>query len=123
MKIEIVTKNVENDAMVREFTQRKVHFALDRLGDRVKKVVVNLADERGGSRAFDRHCQIDAYLEPNGQFHVSANGDSPFDSVLQATRKIENAIKHDIDRNRRSSRIRHDKSKRKFLSSLNDEES
>ncbi len=121
MKIEIVTKNVDNDSMVREFIQRKVHFALDRFDARIEKVVVNLKDETKNSHAFDGLCQIDAYMSPSGQLHVSAHGDSAFDSVLQATRKIENAIKHDIDRNRNSSRIRHQQSKRKFIEELDQE--
>ena len=122
MKIEIVTKNIDDDSMVREFIHRKVHFALDRFDSRINRVVVHLVDETARSSAFDGHCQIDAFINAGGQLHVSANGESEFDSVLQATRKIEHAVKHEFDKQRSSSRIRHQKTKRKFISSLGEDE-
>lgn len=122
MKIEIVTKNVKNEDMVREFIQRKVQFALDRIGDRVKSIVVRLEDETKDSEAFDGLCQIDVSLIPTGDIHVSAHGDSAFDSVLQATRKMQHAIKHNLDRHRRSSRVRHQQTKQDFYSSLAEDE-
>ena len=118
MKVEIVTDNLDSDQMVREFIHRKVHFALDRVEARIDKVVVRLKDESRLSAAFDGQCQIDVTLRPKGHLHVSSKGSSPFDSVLQATRKMENAIKHDMDRQRHSSQIRHQDSKRKFIKSL-----
>ncbi len=45
MKIEIKTKNVKNDPMEREFIQRKLQFALDRIDARVNSVTVRLEDE------------------------------------------------------------------------------
>lgn len=107
MRIEIVTRNVENEATVREYVQRKVHFALDRISARVKQVTVRLEDETRNSPAFDGLCRIDVVMHPRGHVHVSSDGDSVFDCVLRGVRKMEHAIKHDIDRNRRSSRIRH----------------
>ena len=118
MRTEIVTKNVDNEAVVREFIQRKLGFALDRINARIDSVVVRLADESRNSDTFDGLCQIDAMLNPVGKIHVSAKGVSAYDSVLQAIKKIENAIKHDIDRHRRSSRVRHEKTKRNFISTL-----
>ena len=118
MKIEIVTRNINNEPMVREYIQRKVHFAVDRINTRISHITVRLEDETRNSPAFDGLCQIDVVLEPRGHIHVSAHGESAFDCILQATRKMETAIKHDIDRNRRSAKIRHQKSKRSFISSL-----
>lgn len=122
MKIEIVIKNVKNDAAVREFIERKIRFALDRIDARIKGITVRLEDESSNSGAFDGHCQIDASLLPTGRIHVSAKGGTAFDSALQATRKIEHAIKHDIDRHRRSARVRHEKSKQEFYSALEQED-
>lgn len=121
MKIEIVTKNINNSDMVREFIQRKVQFALERIESSVKHVTVRLEDEASKSDVFAGHCQIDVTLNPSRHVHVSANGDSAFDSISQATRKIEHAIKHDIDRHRRSARIRHQQTKQEFYSTLSDE--
>lgn len=119
MKIEIKTKNIKNDEMVREFANRKVHFALDRIDARVESVVVRLEDEKAKTDAvFDGCCKIEVELHPRGHIHVSSNGASTFDSVLQAIRKMEHAVKHDIDRHRRSARVRHQQAKRTILEPL-----
>ena len=120
MKIEIVTKNVSNELMVREYIEKKVHFALDRIDARVDKVTVRLEDETKDSKRFDGACRIEVEISPRGHIHVASTGESTYDCVLQAVRKMEHAVKHDIDRHRRSSKIRHQKAKRTFLDSLPD---
>ena len=120
MKIDIKTKNVKNDLMVREYVEKKIHFSLDRIGARIDKVTVRLEDETKDSSCFDGVCRIEVEMDPRGYIHVSANGESTYDCVLQAIRKMENAVKHDIDRNRQSARIRHQKAKRTFIESLPD---
>ncbi len=112
MKIEFKAKNVDNESAVKEFVERKVHFALDRIEARIDNVVVRLEDETKDSALFDGSCRIEVDLHPRGHVHVSSNGDSVFDCVLDAIRKMEHAVKHDIDRNRTSSKIRHESGKR-----------
>lgn len=107
MKIEVVTKHVENETVLREFIYRKVRFALERLDARVGRVVVRLEDETPGRAVFDGLCQIDLAVIPHGDLHVSARSDSAEDCVLQATRKMEHALKHDVERHRQSARARH----------------
>lgn len=114
MKIEIKTKHIKNPEMVREFIERKIHFALDRIDARIAGVTVRLEDETKDSKKFDGVCRIEVEVIPRGHIHVSSTGESAFDCVLQAIRKMEYAVKHDIDRHRRSSRIRHQQAKRKM---------
>ncbi len=118
MKIEIKTKNVKNEPMVRGYIEKKVHFALDRTDARIDKVKVRLEDETKDSKRFDGSCRIEVEMRPRGHVHVSSSGDSAYDCVLQAVRKMEHAVKHDIDRHLRSAKIRHQKSKRTFIRSL-----
>jgi ribosomal subunit interface protein len=112
MKIEIKTKHIKNDELVRQFIERKIHFALDRLDERVDSVTVRLEDETKDSKRFDGLCRIEVELHPKGHIHVSSHGDSAYDCVLQAIRKMEHATKHSIDRHRRSARVRHQQAKR-----------
>ncbi|MEM7452871.1 MAG: HPF/RaiA family ribosome-associated protein [Planctomycetota bacterium] len=107
MKIDIRTRNIENENMAREYIERKVHFALDRIDARIQKVTVRLDDETKDSSRFDGLCRIEIDVHPRGQLFVSSRGDSIYDCVLQAVRKMEHAVKHDLDRHRSSSRIRH----------------
>ena len=118
MKIEIVTKNIKNENMVREFIHRKVTFALDRMSTQIVSVTVRLEDEAWDSAAFEGLCRIDLELQPSGHLHVSSTGESSSDCVLQATRKMENAVEHERDRRIRSARTRHQKTKRSILESL-----
>jgi len=121
VKIEIITKNVKGESSVRQFVERKVHFALDRIDARVDQVVVRLEDETKDSKLFDGTCKIEVDIRPRGHIHVSAHGESTYDCVLQAVRKMEHAVKHDIDRHRRSSKIRHQQVKRSVLESLDEQ--
>ena len=121
MKIEILTSNVKNEGMVREFIHRKVGLTLERMGAQVENVKVRLEDESVDSQAFDGLCRIEVKLQPRGQIHVSASGQSPSDCVLQATRKMEHAVKHEIDRGRQSSRTRHQIDSRALPETLKDD--
>lgn len=121
VKVEIITKNVKNEDMIRKYIERKVHFALDRIEGRIDRLVVRLEDETKNSKLFDGNCRIEVDIHPRGHIHVSATGESTYGCVLQAIRKMETAVKHDIDRHRQSSRIRHQKAKRSVLESLNSE--
>ena len=118
MKIEIKTKHVSNEQMVREYIVQKVEFALNRIGARVDKVTVRLEDETKDSKKFDGSCRIEVEVHPRGHIHVSSTGESTYDCVLQAVRKMEHAVKHEIDRTRTSARIRHQHTKRQFIESL-----
>ena len=118
MNIEIVTKNVKEDSRVRNFIKEKVEIALEKINAGDSRVTVRIEDESPTSDKFDGLCQIDVALVPVGRIHVSANGSSAFETVLTAIKKMEHAIKHDIDRHRRTSRIRHQQSNRQSDSSL-----
>ncbi len=118
MKIEILTSNIKNENMVREFIDRKVSFALNRIGARIGSVTVRLEDETRDSAAFDGLCRIDVKLQPRGYVHVSSRGESASDCILQAVRKMENAVKHELDRHLISAATRHQKTKRAILETL-----
>ena len=92
MKIEIVTKNIPNETMVREFVQQKVQFGLDRFDNRVERVTVRLEDETENLESFDGYCYVKALLSSMDDISVSSDGESAEDSVLQAIQKMQNAI-------------------------------
>ena len=121
MKTEIVTKSVINDGLVREFIDNKVKMALERIEAHIRSVTVRLEDEKGKTKSiFDGICSIEVELEPRGRVHVSAHSQSAFDCAMQAIRKMEHAVKHDIDRHRKSAKIRHQQTKREINQTLAD---
>lgn len=92
MKIEIVTKNIPNEAMVRAFVQQKVEFALERVGHRVQRVTVRLEDDTDNLESFDGFCYVNASLNSIDDVCVSSDGESAVDSVLQAVQKMQNVL-------------------------------
>ncbi len=118
MQVRILLKNIDDEKATKQLIDRKLLFALERISSRVREVIVHLEDESPSSGAFDGLCRIDVDVQPVGNVHVAARAETVFDTVLAATRKLEKALKHEFDRERRSSRIRHEKSKRQFVESL-----
>lgn len=98
MKIEIITSDIDNPRLLREFTQRKVQFAMDRINAQARRVVIQLKSSNSSTESG--LCRIDVELGCDEQIHVSAHGNSAFDSVLQALRNLETALKPDQDRGR-----------------------
>ena len=110
MIIDIKTKNLNDKSKVTRFIESKTHSALDRIEERIAKVTIRLEDETKDSNRFDGVCRIEVDVHPRGHIHVSSSGESFYDCILQATRKMEYAVKHEIDRSRKSAKIRHQQS-------------
>ena len=115
MKIEIYAKNVKNKKQVQGFIGHKVHTALDRLDSRIKQVSCRINDKSKNQSEFIGDCRIDVDLFPRRSVHVAAKGDSVFECIVNAIRKMEQAVKHELDRGRSSSNIRHQQNKRNFV--------
>lgn len=118
MKIEVLTPGIQPDAVIRPFVYRKIRFVLERFEKRIDRAVIKLMDESQGSRKFDGSCQVDVWLLPTGRLHVKASGSNPEETVVNAVTKLEQAIAHNLEKNRSAARVRHEKSKREFIASL-----
>ncbi|MEM7454381.1 MAG: HPF/RaiA family ribosome-associated protein [Planctomycetota bacterium] len=118
MRIDIVTRNIRREKPIRGFIQQKVEFALEKVNSNIEQVDVRLEDRTKKSNAFDGRCTIDVALKPGGTVHVSARAESAFECVVLAVRKMDQAIRNDLDRARNTSRGRQKKAQRAFLSEL-----
>lgn len=114
MKLEMVTKDVVRETMVREFIHRKIQFAFERFDDQVREVVVRLRDETKNAPVFRGLCSIEVGLEPDVRVQVSARGESSYDCVLNALRKMEQALMQNVDCRWRRSRDRRKDAKQEF---------
>ena len=108
MRIDVTTKNIDDTKAVHEFVNRKVSNSVKRFTSEVGSVTVRVEDETRASGRFDGICTIDAALIPRGQLHVSAHGDGWHECIQLAVRKLENALRHDRNRKRNASNIRHE---------------
>ena len=118
VRIDIVTRNIRREKPIRGFIQQKLGFALEKVNSNIEQVNVRLEDQTRKSNAFDGRCTIDATLSPGGTIHVSAKAESAFECVVIAVRKLEQAIRNDLDRARKTSRGRQKKAQQAFLSEL-----
>lgn len=107
MRIEIKTKNVKQKNRVQNFVAHKIQSATNRLSSRIKTIRVRLEDNSKSQSEFVGQCRIEVQLNPKGRVHVAARGDSIYECIVNAVRKMEHTVKSDIDRHRSSARIRH----------------
>lgn len=110
MKLELRSKGVRLTKKLENHIRRRVRFALDRFGDRVRVVRVWLTDVNGPKGGADIQCQIRAHLEPKGALVIEDLRDDPFSAVAQASKRIGRRITRHFERlgaRRRSRRRMH----------------
>jgi hypothetical protein len=66
MWIDNRTRGITLDADTRAHIDRRLGFALQRIGDRVNRVNVYLADENGPRGGVDKLCRVVTYLRTGG---------------------------------------------------------
>ena len=113
MRIDVKTKNVHDTNTIHDFVNQKLSNSIKRFASEVASIAVRVEDETRTSGRFDGICSMDATLTPGGTLHVSAHGDSWHDCILQAVRKLENALRHDRNRKRNANNIRHEMARSK----------
>ena len=63
MRIDIQGRGFSLTAALLDHTERRLRFALTRLSDRIKRVVVRFGDTNGPRGGEDKFCRIQVYLE------------------------------------------------------------
>lgn len=58
MTLRITSRNVVLDERIREFTRRRIHFALGRFTQTIRCVTVRLQDENGTRGGVDKLCVV-----------------------------------------------------------------
>lgn len=70
MVIEILNRNLKLDAETEEWIERRLHFALSRFSNRIRKVTVSLTDLNGPKGGIDKDCTLRVLLKPMGEVVV-----------------------------------------------------
>ena len=97
MEIRIRVHNVELTEALRAHVERRIGFALGRLGARVDNVVVRFSDTNGHRRDIDKRCQIDVGLP---SVNVEATDADLFAAVDRAAHCAARAVTHALERER-----------------------
>lgn len=84
MRICIQTSRLELHADQRERIERRVGFALSRLGSVIRQVDVNLCDVNGPRGGIDKRCRVLVHFE-RGPAVVIEDFDSELDDLIDRT--------------------------------------
>ena len=88
MQIDICGRQVKISERLRDYIQRRVRFALERLAHPIRKVRVQLRDLNGPRGVVDKSCQVTVAVAPAATLVVeqrSASGYAAVDSALDKT--------------------------------------
>lgn len=98
MNVEIVGTNLGTSAALIEHTRRTVRSALERFGQRIKRVIVRLSDRNGHRGGPDKRCRLDLVMHKLGSVHVEAVGFDVYAVVDEATGKLRNVANRRLER-------------------------
>jgi ribosome-associated translation inhibitor RaiA len=86
MELTIRTRSIEITDSLRDLISRRLHFALDIFGDRIRHASVYLADVNGPRGGVDKSCQINVTVRGIGSILVSEKGSTSEAALTRATR-------------------------------------
>lgn len=98
MKLELRSKGVKLSKKLKQHIEKRVRLTLDRFGDRVGLVHVQLTDVPGSKSHHDIECQIRAQLAGMGSVVIQDLRRNPFSAVAGATARISRSVARQFDR-------------------------
>ena len=101
MRIEIRARHIPLTETLRTHCERRVRFALDRLSDRVKEVVLRLEDTNGPRGGVDKACRVTLRLEHGKELTLEAKGTTLVAAVDRALDRAGNAVTKVVGRAQR----------------------
>jgi ribosomal subunit interface protein len=101
MRIEIRARHIDLTETLRTHCERRVRFALDRLSDRVKEVVLRLEDTNGPRGGVDKACRVTLRLEHGKELTLESKDTTLVAAVDKALDRAGNAITKVVGRAQR----------------------
>jgi ribosome hibernation promoting factor len=83
---------------LREYSERRLSFALRRFAHKIQHVMLRLVDVNGPRRGIDSRCSITANLVDGRRVFVEANAAWPFAAITHAAHRVNTAIRREIAR-------------------------
>jgi hypothetical protein len=106
MRLEVYGNRLGQDPDIRSRVERRLGFALDRLGGRVTRVQVVLADLNGPRGGIDKRCLLVADLLRGGQLVIEQRADNWIGAVDGAAGRLAEAVRRRLAWQRRGRRRR-----------------
>jgi ribosomal subunit interface protein len=102
MQIEICGREVKLNERLRDYIERRVRFALERLARPIRKVHVQLRDLNGPKGGVDKSCQVRVAVAPAATLVVEHRSASAYAAVDSALDKAAISVVRRIQRNQES---------------------
>ena len=107
--IEFVIRSVtvaDPDAL-RTYAERRLAFSLRRFENRARRVLVRLGDTNGPRRGVDSRCAITLQMRDGRHIDVEAVTAWPFASITLAAKRLNEALRRELEKGHLSMRRRH----------------
>ncbi|AEI68288.1 HPF/RaiA family ribosome-associated protein [Corallococcus macrosporus] len=101
MRVEIRARNIPLTETLRTYTERRVRFALDRLSDRVRDVVVRLEDANGPKGGVDQVCRVALRLEHGRELAIESSDTNLLAAIDRTLERASNAVTRAVGRAQR----------------------
>ena len=100
MRIDIKTNGLELTDGLRDHTERRLAFALDRSQHTIDGVVVRLSDINGPRGGFDKRCQIRIPLSGHRSVVIEETNTDLYLAIDRATHRVGNTLGRHLARRR-----------------------
>ena len=100
MRLMMHARKVTLSHSLRDHIERRLRFALGRLGNRIDRVTVRLEDLNGPRGGVDKRCRIEASVVRSCKLQVEVMGAEIEPAVDRAADRIARRVKDDLDRTR-----------------------
>jgi putative sigma-54 modulation protein len=92
---------------LRTYAERRLACALRRFENRARRVVVRLGDTNGPRRGVDSRCSITLHMRDGRHIDVEAVTAWPFASITLAAKRLNEALRRELEKAQVSVRHRH----------------
>ena len=99
MQVELIIRNADLARMLRNYADRRLHFALSRFGDRVHRVMVTVSEPTEGERSSEKHCNIRVDLKPFGQVFADETDPDVYAAIDRAAGRVGRLLASRLEKN------------------------
>ncbi len=92
---------------LRAYAERRLGFALRRFENRARQITMRLGDINGPRRGIDSRCSITLQLHDGRHIDVEATTAWPFASITLAAKRLNEALRRELEKAHLSLRGRH----------------
>ncbi len=102
MEVEVRILGTDLADAVRNYTARRLNFALGRFASRIGRIVVRISDTNGVQGSIDQSCHISAELRPSGRVVLDQTDADLFTAIDRASERVGRAFRREIQRKRQA---------------------